>query len=132
MEKNKKLNSLEYINCLPSSKENIEEIFSSFLVDGMTMAPKILIIWKDNQDRIFEFRMRVSREFVQDLNGILKDNTPYDLIIDYPENSKEVSLENLLDLCKHEGSDYGATWGEELNKKLLPYIRNEKLNKLIN
>ena len=68
----------------------------------MTMAPKILIIWKDNQDRIFEFRMRVSREFVQDLNGILKDNTPYHLIIDYPENSKEVSLENLLDLCKHD------------------------------
>lgn len=98
----------------------------------MTMVPKILIIWKDNQDRIFEFRMRVSREFVQDLNGILKDNTPYDLIIDYPENSKEVSLEHLLNLCKWEGSDYGVTWGEELNKKLLPYIRNEKLNKLIN
>ena len=24
------------------------------------------------------------------------------------------------------------TWPEELNKKLIPYIRNEKLNKLLN
>lgn len=54
-------------------KSDIEEIYSHFLVDGMTMVPKILIIWKDNQDRIFEFRMKVSREFVQDLNGIPKN-----------------------------------------------------------
>ena len=126
MENNKKLNSLEYIKCLPSSKEDIEEIFSSFLVDSITMAPKILMIWRNKEGLLFEFRMKVSREFVQDLNGILKDNTPYDLIIDYPENNKEVSLDHLLNLCK---SDY---WSEELNKKLLPYIRNEKLNKLIN
>lgn len=112
-------------------KDDIEEIYSHFLVDGMTMAPKILMIWRNKEGILFEFRMKVSREFVQDLNGILKDNTPYDLIIDYPENSKEVSLEHLLNLCKWEGSDYGATWGAELNKKLIPYIRNEKLNKLI-
>ena len=29
-------------------KSDIEEIYSHFLVDGMTMVPKILIIWKDN------------------------------------------------------------------------------------
>ena len=71
------------------SKEDIEEIFSSFLVDSITMAPKILMIWRNKEGLLFEFRMKVSREFVQDLNGILKDNTPYDLIIDYPENNKE-------------------------------------------
>lgn len=98
-------------------KNDIEEIYSHFLVDGMTMAPKILMIWRN-----------------KDLAGIHKDNLdiPKDLIIDYPENNKEVDFEYLLNLCKHEGSDYGVTWGEELNKKLLPYIRNEKLNKLIN
>jgi hypothetical protein len=113
-------------------KSDIEEIFSSFLVEEMTMAPKILMIWKNKEGLLFEFRMKVSREFLQDLNGILKDNTPYDLIIDYPENNKEISLDYLLNLSKDEGSAYGFTWGEELNKKLLPYIRNEKLNKLIN
>lgn len=114
-------------------KNDIEEIFSAFLVDGMTMAPKILMIWRNKEGILFEFRMRISREFQQDLAGIHKDNwdIPKDLIIDYPENNKEVDFEYLLNLCKHEGSDYGATWGEELNKKLLPYIRNEKLNKLI-
>ena len=128
MENNKKLNSLEYIKCLPSSKEDIEEIFSSFLVDSITMAPKILMIWRNKEGLLFEFRMRISREFQQDLLGIYKDDLdiPKDLIIDYPENNKEVSLDHLLNLCK---SDY---WSEELNKKLLPYIRNEKLNKLIN
>jgi hypothetical protein len=48
----------------------------------------------------------------------------------FPENNKEVDFEYLLLLCKEEGSQFGSTWGEELNKKLLPYIRNEKLNKL--
>jgi len=113
-------------------KNDIEEIYSHFLVDSMTMSPKIMVIWRNKEGIFFEFRMKVSREFYQDLNGILRDNTPYDLIIDYPENNKEVSLEHLLNLCRYEGSDYGSTWGEELNKKLLPYIRNEKLNKLIN
>lgn len=114
-------------------KSDIEEIFSSFLVDGMTMSPKILMIWKNNEGRLFEFRMRISREFQQDLAGIHKDDLdiPKDLIIDYPENNKEVDFEYLLLLCKEEGSQFGSTWGEELNKKLLPYIRNEKLNKLI-
>jgi hypothetical protein len=107
-------------------KNDIEEIYSHFLVDGITMSPKIMVIWRNKEWIFFEFRMKVSREFYQDLNGILRDNTPYDLIIDYPENNKEVSLDHLLNLCK---SDY---WSEELNKKLLPYIRNEKLNKLIN
>ena len=128
MENNKKLNSLEYIKCLPSSKEDIEEIFSSFLVDSITMAPKILMIWRNKEGLLFEFRMRISREFQQDLLGIYKDDLdiPKDLIIDYPENNKEVSLDHLLNLCKSDD------WSEELNKKLLPYIRNEKLNKLIN
>ena len=114
-------------------KSDIEEIFSSFLVDGMTMSPKILMIWKNNEGRLFEFRMRISREFQQDLAGIHKDDLdiPKDLIIDYPENNKEVDFEYLLLLYKEEGSQFGSTWGEELNKKLLPYIRNEKLNKLI-
>jgi hypothetical protein len=72
-------------------KSDIEEIYGHFLVDGITMSPKIMVIWRNKEGILFEFRMKVSREFVQDLNG-----------------------------------------GEELNKKLLPYIRNEKLNKLIN
>ena len=113
-------------------KSDIHEIFFTELVDSITMAPIILMIWTDNNGRHFEFRMRISREFQQDLMGVLKDITPYDLILEYPENNKEVSLDYLLNLSRLEGSEYGATWGEELNKKLLPYIRNEKLNKLIN
>ena len=113
-------------------KSDIYEIFFTELVDSITMAPIILMIWTDNSGRLFEFRMKISREFQQDLNGVFKDTTPYDLILEYPEYNKEVSLDHLINLCISEGSEYGTTWGEELNKKLLPYIRNEKLNKLIN
>jgi len=114
-------------------KSDVEEI-CLILIDSMTMAPIILIIWRNKQEKFFEFRMKISAEFRQDLGGIYSNSPDIyeDLIMDYPENNKEISLDYLLNLCKDEGSDYGASWGEELNKKVLPYIRNEKLNKLIN
>lgn len=114
-------------------KNDIEEIFSLLLVDGMTMAPVILMIWKNNEGRFFEFRMRITREYQQDLSGIHKDSLdiPKDLILDYPENNKEVDFEYLLLLCKKEGTQFGSSWGQELNKKLIPHVRSEKLNKLI-
>jgi aminopeptidase C len=111
-------------------KNDIEEIFSHILIDEMTLSPTILIVWRNKEEKYFEFRMKVSREFIQDLNGILKDS-PFDIIIDYPENNKEVTLDYLLNLCNLTDTQYGNIWSKELNKKLIPYIRNEKLNKLI-
>lgn len=89
----------------------------------------IMIIWKNSDDIFFEFNIKISDEFRQDLEGVHKDNPDIlkDLIIDYPKNNKEVSLEYLQERYKQS-----YQWSEELNKKLLPYIRNEKLNKLIN
>jgi IS4 transposase len=87
-----------------------------------------MIIWKNSDDIFFEFNIKISDEFRQDLEGV--HNNPdilKDLIIDYPKNNKEVSLEYLQERYKQS-----YQWSEELNKKLLPYIRNEKLNKLIN
>lgn len=88
-----------------------------------------MIIWKNSDDIFFEFNIKISDEFRQDLGGVHKDNPDIlkDLIIDYPKNNKEVSLEYLQERYKQF-----SQWSEELNKKLLPYIRNEKLNKLIN
>ena len=96
--------------------------------DGILPNP-IMIIWKNSDDIFFEFNIKISDEFRQDLEGVHKDNPDIlkDLIIDYPKNNKEVSLEYLQERYKQF-----SQWSEELNKKLLPYIRNEKLNKLIN
>lgn len=112
-------------------KNDVEEIFSHVLIDGMTLSPTILIIWVNKEEKYFEFRMKVSGEFLQDLNGILKDIIPFDLITDYPDHNKEVTLDYLLNLCNLTDTQYGNIWSRELNKKLIPYIRNEKLNKLI-
>ena len=126
-------------------KSDIEEIFSSFLVDGMTMSPKILMIWKNNEGRLFEFRMRISREFQQDLAGIHKDDLdiPKDLIIDYPENNKEVDFEYLLVngmVFDPESFDVFLTtkelvdiFGIEFITHLDPTIsRDVKINQLLN
>jgi hypothetical protein len=85
----------------------------------------------------FEFSIKISDEFRQDLGGVYKDNPDIlkDLIIDNPKNNKEVSLECLQKRYKQYASKQSSkyvTWPEELNKKLIPYIRNEKLNKLLN
>jgi len=107
-------------------ESNIEIIYSQILVDNNTFAPTMSVIWKDNDGNFFEFNMRISREYQQDLGGVYKDiDDRIHLIIHHPESNKEVTLEYLINMCKD--SQMG-----ELNKKILPYIRNEKLNKLVN
>ena len=50
-----------------------------------------------------------------------------ELINDYPQNSKEITVEYLQDKI----DDPSTKLREDLNKALIPYIRHEKLNKLI-
>ena len=127
-------------------KNDIEYIFISESVATSSFHPKplswmggynIIIIWKNSDDIFFEFNIKISDEFRQDLGGVHKDNPDIlkDLIIDNPKNNKEVSLECLQKRYKQYASKQSSkyvTWPEELNKKLIPYIRNEKLNKLLN
>lgn len=110
-------------------KNSIEIIFESGFIDVLNLKPSIIIVWRNRQGKFFEFTLRISNEYFQDLQGIEKDTTPYDLIIAHPDNSKEISLEELQKKCKDESD---KIWIDDLNKKLIPYIRNEKLNKLIN
>ena len=110
-------------------KNSIEIIFESGFIDVLNLKPSIIIVWRNRQGKFFEFTLRISNEYFQDLQGCQKDTTSHDLIIAHPDNSKEISLEELQKKCKDESD---KIWIDDLNKKLIPYIRNEKLNKLIN
>jgi len=108
-------------------KIDIEVVISTYFINVLNMKPTIIIVWTNRQGKFFEFTLRISNEYFQDLQGILRDTTPQDLIIGHPDNSKEISLEELQKKCKDESN---KIWIADLNKKLIPYIRNEKLKLL--
>jgi ribosomal protein RSM22 (predicted rRNA methylase) len=111
-------------------KNNI--IFSSHLIDDSTMSPILwAILYFKETGKFYEFKMKISAEFRQDLGGIYKGRESdilLELINDYPENSKEISIEYL----QNQIDDPSTKLRDDLNKALIPYIRHEKLNKLIN
>lgn len=134
-------NDIEYIfiseSVATSSFHPMGARFSTRTPNRQVGGYDIIIIWKNSDDIFFEFNIKISDEFRQDLGGVYKDNPDIlkDLIIDNPKNNKEVSLECLQKRYKQYASKQSSkyvTWPEELNKKLIPYIRNEKLNKLLN
>jgi len=107
-------------------------IFSAHLIDDFTMRPILwVILYYKESGKFVEFKMKISAEFRQDLGGIYKGRETdilLELLNDYPENSKEISIEYL----QNQIDDPSTKLRDDLNKALIPYIRHEKLNKLIN
>lgn len=115
-------------------KNSIEIIFECGFIDVITKAPTIMIIWKNKDGKFFESNIPITQKEQQRLrpmvdNCLIKevDVNLKKLIINYVFN-KETSLEELQKKCKESNK----VWNDDLNKKLISYIRNEKLNKLIN
>lgn len=76
-------------------------------------------------NNFFEFEIKVSSEYMQDLNGIYREiqkEAISELISEHSNNSKKISLERISIIKDH--------LPDRVNKILIPYIRKEKLNKL--
>lgn len=102
--------------------EKINILIFRKMVDDSSFRPVIYCVY-ELSDHFFEFKMKISAEFLQDFNGIYKDiqrEVIIDLISDHKENSNILSVEQLVDISQRIDTD----------KVLIPYIRKEKLNKL--
>lgn len=111
---------------------SIEVLYATLLAHEQTMAPFILTYFVDKDTRKFyEFRMRVSTEFVQDLHGMEKD------VADYHIKDSIISSNNMVSTikdCKEVTSEYMLetfSYDESIKKYVLTYIREEKLNKIL-
>ncbi len=105
---------------------SIEVLYATLLAHEQTMAPFILTYFVNKDTRKFyEFRMRVSTEFVQDLHAMEKDVADYHI--------KESIMSSIKD-CKEVTSEYMLetfSYDESIKKYVLTYIREEKLNKIL-
>ena len=74
-------------------------IFSAHLIDDNTLRPILwAILYFKDTGKFVEFKMKISAEFIQDLSGMYKEreiDILFGLINDYPQNSKEITVEYL-------------------------------------
>jgi hypothetical protein len=107
--------------------ENI--IFSAYLIGDLTLTQSIqVILYFKDTGKFFEFMMRLSHEFVQELRYRGEEtDILLDMISNFPENYREISIEYLQSIIE----DPSNRIREDLKKVIIPYIRQEKLNKLI-
>ena len=94
--------------------ENI--IFSSYLIGDLTLTQSIqAILYFKDTGKFFEFMMRVSPEFIQELRwkGV-EPNILLDMISNFPENYREISIEYLQSIME----DPSNRMREDLKKVL--------------
>ena len=91
-------------------------IFSSHLIDDFSMRPILwAILYFKDTGKFVEFKMKISAEFTQDLSGMYKGRETdilVELINDYPQNSKEITIEYLQDKI----DDPSTKLGEDTTK----------------